>query len=64
MTRRQNRRQPDEQPEHPDIEAAQAELKRIKDQRPRVARLVAALLAEQMENNFAANVFGPTGRQS
>lgn len=60
MTREQNLR-PDERP---DIAGAQAELERVKNQRPRVARLVAALRAEQMENNFAAHVFGPTGRQS
>lgn len=46
------------QPEGPraDIQSAEAELARIKAQRPDVETLVAALIVERHLNNFSANL--------
>lgn len=43
-------------PDKPDVKAAEAELKRIRSQRPEVDALVEALVREKRLNNFTANV--------
>lgn len=42
--------------DQPDVEAAKAELERVRRQRPDVARLVSALATEKRLNNFTANI--------
>lgn len=55
-------RHPDEP--RPNVDKARAELDRVRRQRVRVDLLVAALLSEKHQNNFAANVFGSGRRKS
>lgn len=42
--------------EKPNVAKARADLRRIRDQRPEVDALVAALVREKQLNNFTANV--------
>lgn len=45
-----------ERTEKPDVAKARADLRRIREQRPEVDALVAALVREKQLNNFTANV--------